>query len=118
MSQKYLVNCEYGSNNPEKATISFILAFTSSKTNETAVFVTSDASYLFLKDDMPEVQAEGYDSVYNLIDGFIENGGKVWICPACAKAKGIGADDLIDGAEIAGAPKTMAFLADGAQTLA
>ncbi len=118
MSEKYLVNCEYGSNNPEKATIAFILAFTSSKTNETAVFVTSDASELFLKDDAPEIQAEGYESIYTLIDGYMENGGKVWICPACVKAKGIGADDLIDGVEIAGAPKTMAFLAEGARTLA
>ena len=33
-------------------------------------------------------------------------------------AKGLGADDLIDGVEIAGAPKTMAYLADGAHVLA
>ena len=33
-------------------------------------------------------------------------------------AKGIGQDDLIAGVEIAGAPKTMAFLAAGAKTLA
>lgn len=118
MNDKYLINCEYGANNPEKATIAFILAFTSSKTSETAVFVTSEASYLFLEDDAPEVQAEGYESIYTLIDGFIENGGKVWICPACARAKGIGQDDLIAGVEIAGAPKTMAFLAAGAKTLA
>ena len=118
MSNKYLINCEYGRNNPEKATIAFILAFSSSKTNETAVFVTSDASELFLKDNAPDVHAEGYTSIYSLIDGYIENGGKVWICPACIEAKGIDADDFIDGVEIAGTPKTMAFLAEGAMTLA
>lgn len=118
MTQQYLVNCENGANNPEKATIAFILAFTSSKSNPTAVFVTSDAAYMMLKQNRPEVVAEGYESVYGLIDGFIKNGGKIWLCPACAKAKGIEADDLIDGVELAGAPKTMAYLADGAMTLA
>src|SRR5210317_578541 len=108
MNEKYLINCEYGANNPEKATIAFILAFTSSKTNETAVFVTSDAAYLFLEEGAPEIRAEGYDSIYNLIDAFIENGGKVWICPACIKAKGIDENDLIAGVEVAGAPRTMA----------
>ena len=118
MSDKYLVNCEYGANHPEKATIAFILAFTSSKTNETAVFATADASHLFVRDHRPDIVADGYEPLNGLIDGFIENGGKVWLCPACAKAKGIAADDLIDGVEIAGAPKTMAYLAAGARLLA
>ena len=118
MSDKYLVNCEYGSNDPEKATIAFILAYTSSKTNETAVFATSDASRLFVKRDRPQIVADGYEPLNGLVDGFIENGGKIWLCPACAKAKGIGQDDLIAGVEIAGAPKTMAYLSSGAKLLA
>ena len=118
MSDKFLVNCEYGANEPEKATIAFILAFTSSKSNETAVFATADASHLFLRNNRPEVVADGYEPLGDLVDGFIENGGRIWLCPACAKAKGIAQGDLIDGVEIAGAPKTMAFLAAGAKTLA
>lgn len=118
MSEKYLVNATYGPEDAEKATIAFILAFTSSKTNETAVFVTSGAANLLVRNDRPEVRAEGYEPLNGLIDGFIGNGGKIWLCPACAKAKGIAQDDLIEGVEIAGAPKTMAFLADGAKVLA
>jgi predicted peroxiredoxin len=118
MTEKYLVNCEHGTTDPEKATISFILAFTSSKTNETAVFATSDASHLFGKNNRPDIVADGYEPLNGLIDGFIENGGKIWLCPACAKAKGIVQEDLLDGVEIAGAPKTMAFLASGGKTLA
>jgi predicted peroxiredoxin len=94
------------------------LAFTSSKTNETAVFVTSDASHLFCRNDRLNIVADGYEPLNGLVDGFIENGDKIWLCPACAKAKGIEQADLIDGVEIAGAPKTMAFLASGAKTLA
>lgn len=118
MSEKFLVNCQYGSDNPEKATIAFILAVTSSKENETAVFATAEASQLLLKNQRPDIVADGYEPLNGLVDNFIDNGGKIWLCPACAKAKGIEAHDLLDGVEIAGAPKTMAFLASGARTLA
>lgn len=117
MSEKYLVNCAHGAEDAERATISFILAFTSSKTNETAVFITSGATELVTK-SRPIVQAQGYEALNGLVDGFVENGGKIWLCPACAKAKGVTASDLIPGVEIAGAPKTMQYLASGAKTLA
>ena len=90
MQQKFRINCEYGSDNPEKATIAFTLAFTSSKTSPTAVFVTFDATYLMLQTNRPQIVADGYEPL----------------------------NDLIDGVELAGAPKTMAYLAEGAMTLA
>jgi uncharacterized protein involved in oxidation of intracellular sulfur len=117
MSEKYLVNCSFGSDDPERATIAFILAFTSSKTNETAVFVTAEASYLLIKGEAEKVNAKGYEPIKNLIEGFVDNGGVIWLCPACVKAKGINENDLISGVEIAGAPKTMAYLASGAKTI-
>ena len=117
-AQKILVNCQDGNNNIERATISFILAFTASKTVETAVFVTAEAVQICVKDQMQQMQAPGYEPIADLVNGFIQNGGKIWLCPACAKAKGLTQDDLIEGVEIAGAPKTMAFLASGAQVLA
>jgi predicted peroxiredoxin len=118
MNSKFLVNANYGPDNAEKATISFILAFTSSKTHETAVFAASGAADLLVKSKRPTVHAQGYEPLNGLIDGFVENGGKIWLCPACAKAKGVAQEDLIEGVEIAGAPKTMAYLESGARILA
>ena len=117
MTSKYLVNCAHGTDEPEKATIAFILAFTSAKTNETAIFATAGATELLVKNQRPWIQADGYEPLNELVDGYIQNGGKIWLCPACAKAKGVTEADLIEGVEIAGAPRTMAFLADGAKTL-
>jgi predicted peroxiredoxin len=116
--QKYLINCQDGSNNPERATISMILAFTASKTCETALFVSADAVQLCVKGGAESITAEGYEPLSSLLSGYLENGGHIWLCPACAKAKGITEDDLIAGVEIAGAPKTMAFLSSGGQLLA
>lgn len=117
-SEKYLINCSHGGNDVERATVSFILAVTASKSAETAVFATSDAAELCIKDGAKNLIAEGYEPLPDLIEAFVDNGGKIWLCPACAKAKGISAEDVIDGVEIAGAPKSMAFMASGAQLLA
>lgn len=116
--EKYLVNCQEGANHVERATISFVLATTASKTAETAVFITSDAAQLCTKGGSDGLQAEGMEPLSDLINQFLANGGKMWLCPICAKVKGISEQDLRDGVEIAGAPKTMAFLASGAKLLA
>lgn len=115
---KYLVNCQDGTNNLERATIAAILATTASKTNETALFITADATNLFVKGAMEGLAADGHEPLENLINQYQANGGKIWICPVCLKTKGIGESDLIDGAEIAGAPRTMEFLATGGLMLA
>ncbi|MDH5693098.1 MAG: DsrE family protein [Gammaproteobacteria bacterium] len=117
-AQKFLVNCSNGKNDLERATVSFILAVTASKTAETAMFVTSDAADIVVKGGADGLVADGYESLPGLIDAFVENGGKIWLCPACAKAKGITENDVRQGVEIAGAPRSMAFLASGAQVLA
>ncbi|WP_428356884.1 DsrE family protein [Methyloprofundus sp.] len=117
-TEKYLINCQEGANHMERATISFILAVTASKTSEAAVFITSDASQLCLKGGADGLTSEGLEPIADLIQQFVQNGGKIWLCPVCAKVKGITQDDLITGVEIAGAPKTMAFLASGAKVLA
>jgi uncharacterized protein len=64
------------------------------------------------------VVAPGYEAITDLLVAYKQNGGKLWLCPACVKAKKLIESDLIPGVEIAGAPRTMAFLASGAQLLA
>ena len=115
---KYLINCRDGANHVERATVSLILAVTAAKSSETAVFLTSEASIIAGKGGVEGLKAEGYEAMKDLLEQYCANHGKIWLCPACAKAKGITEADLIEGAEIAGAPRTMAFLAGGAQLLA
>jgi predicted peroxiredoxin len=117
-TEKYLVNCQEGKNNIERASISFVLAATASKTCETVVFLTADASIWSTKGGADYLQHDGMEPISDLINQFIGNGGKIWLCPICAKVRGIAETDLIEGAEIAGAPKSMAFLESGARLLA
>ena len=114
---KFLINCQDGANNVERATISLILAVSASKTAEAVMFLTADAAQLCVQGGAETIKAEGYEAAGDLLRDFLTNGGKIWLCPACAKAKGIQASDLVNGAEIAGAPKVMAFLESGGHLL-
>lgn len=116
--KKFLINCTNGANDVERATISFVLALScASHNNETAVFATADAAELCVAGGTDNLVADGYEPLSSLVEDFIENGGNIWLCPVCAKAKGISAADLRPGVEIAGAPRTMDFLASGGQVL-
>ena len=103
----------------ERATVSFILALSCATHNaETAVFATADAAKLCVKGGSDDLVANGYEPLDGLVEEFVENGGKIWLCPVCAKAKGITADDLRPGVELAGAPRMMEFMASGARLMA
>ena len=52
-----------------------------------------------------------------MLDNVINNGGRVLVCPPCAKVRGYEADDLIDGATLAGAPSMLEVVKQGASTL-
>ncbi|KAB2912757.1 MAG: hypothetical protein F9K29_17945 [Hyphomicrobiaceae bacterium] len=117
MSNKVLVNCSHGKDDVERATVAFIVASAASTTGETAMFLTAHAVGLATKGGADGVQADKYPPIKQLIDAIVENGGKLWVCPACASARGITPDQLIAGAEIAGAARTIGFVNDGARTL-
>ena len=119
MSGKFLINCQYGSDDLEKATVAMIIAGASAAMDaETAVFMTGESVRLATKGGVDGLGVEKYPTMTDLFSGFQENGGQLWVCPACAGARGITAEDLIEGAELAGAARTIGFVNDGAKLLA
>jgi len=117
--QKFLINCTNGKDDLERATVSFVMALSAATNNaETAVFATSDAANLCIKGGTDDLVAPGYEPLDVLVEEFIDNGGMIWLCPVCAKAKGINQDDLRPGVELAGVPRTMEYMQSGAQLLA
>ena len=118
MSGKYLINCQYGSDDLEKATVAMIVAGAAAAMDgETALFMTGDSVRLATEGGTNGLQLEKYPAIGELVESFLENGGQLWVCPVCAGARDIGADDLIEGAEIAGAARTIGFVNDGAKVL-
>jgi len=52
-----------------------------------------------------------------MIANFLANGGRILVCPPCAKVRGYTEEDLIEAVTIAGAPAMLQIVARGAGTL-
>jgi len=53
----------------------------------------------------------------DMIGSFLENGGRILVCPPCAKVRGYSEESLIEGAVVAGAPVMLEEINGGAATL-
>ncbi len=53
----------------------------------------------------------------DMLESFLGNGGRILVCPPCAKVRGYDENSLIDGATIAGAPVMLEEIAAGATSL-
>jgi predicted peroxiredoxin len=53
----------------------------------------------------------------DMIGNFVASGGKILVCPPCAKVRGYAEDSLIDGAILAGAPVMLEEIQQGASSL-
>jgi predicted peroxiredoxin len=118
MAQSVLVNCSWGSDNPERATVAFIVASAAAATKkDAAVFLTIEGVRLATKGYAETVRKDGYKPLKEFLDAFQESGGKVWVCGACANARGITPEQLIPGAQITGAATVIDFATNGATVL-
>lgn len=52
-----------------------------------------------------------------MIGSFLGNGGRILVCPPCAKVRGYTEDSLIEGATVAGAPAMLEEINAGAAAL-
>ena len=113
-----LINNAYGSDDVAKASIPFIVGCASAdRPGKTAMFLTHASIFLVTDGGTDGMQAEGMPPLEKLVQAFIEKGGLVWVCKACADAKGMSGDDLIDGAVIAGAGNILNLVENGGQVL-
>jgi predicted peroxiredoxin len=53
----------------------------------------------------------------DMIGSFLSNGGRILVCPPCAKVRGYTKESLIEGVTVAGAPVLLEEINAGAATL-
>jgi predicted peroxiredoxin len=52
--------------------------------------------------------------VQRVHDQFVEKGGRFYVCPVCFNDRRLDESDLVENAELKGAPPLMEFVGDGA----
>ncbi len=86
---------------PERATFPFVMGSASFAMDETATVVLQGSGVFLAKKGYAEhVHASGFDALKKLIDGFLELGGKIYVCAPCIKERNIEQTDLIDQAQV------------------
>jgi len=82
------------------------------------VLCTIEAVWLGTDGGTTGIAADGLPALADLYREFVANGGQVWLCGACTKPRGIGEDQLADGATIVGAARVVEEIVNGARTVA
>jgi len=82
-----------------------------------SAFLTSAAVDLVRKSAIDGTTVPQFEPLAALIKKFTSQGGVLWACTPCVKARGYEQADLIDGVEISGSSKMHQLIKAGAATL-
>ena len=114
MANKLIFNCTHGKEDPERASLPFVAGNVAATAGQEAiVFCTIEAVWLGTKGGRDGIAAKGLDPLSKIYSDFVGKGGKVWLCGACTKPRGI-TDGQLEGATIVGAAKVIEEIASGA----
>jgi predicted peroxiredoxin len=115
LANKLIFNCTHGKEDPERASLPFVAANVAATAGQEAiVFLTIEAVWLGTKGGTEGIESHGLQPLSKVYSDFVGRGGKVWLCGACTKPRGITEQQLAEGATIVGAAKIVEEIAVGA----
>jgi predicted peroxiredoxin len=114
MPGKFCVSLSCAKNDPDKATVAFVIANASvASDKETVVFLSTEGVRLAAQGYADDVHEEGFAPLKELMANFAQAGGKIYVCSPCFKRRKLDETKLVAGAVIVGGAKLVEFLADG-----
>ncbi len=113
-----VINLTRSVDDPDRSSVAMVVAGASVASDQTTtVFLSSEGTRLAQLGVADDVHEEGFAPMSELVATYVAAGGTFLVCSPCAKKRGIGEDDLIEGASIVGGATLVALLADGAASL-
>lgn len=98
-TEKILYIATHGGEDPERASLPFVLANAAIAMDvEAAVVLQGAAVFLAKKGYLKHVHAAGFSPLKELIDLFLELGGRLLVCIPCIQERKIDESDLIESA--------------------
>ena len=118
MANKFCVNLTCAKDNPDKATVAFVLANAAlGSGKETLVFLSVEAVRLAQTGYADDIREQGFAPLKELVESFAKAGGTIYVCSPCFKKRGLDEAALVTGASIVGGAKLVEFLSDGSPCL-
>ena len=114
MAGKFCVSLTHALDNPDKATVGFVVANAAvASGKETMVFLSTEGVRLSQRGFADEIHEEGFLPLRELMDNFAKAGGKLFVCSPCFKKRSLDEGKLVTGATVVGGAKLVEFLSDG-----
>jgi uncharacterized protein len=118
MSNKFVISLTCATDNPDRATVAFVVANAAvASDRDTVVFLSIEGVRLSQKGVAESIHEEGFAPLKDLIANFAQAGGKIYVCSPCFKKRKLDESNLVPGAVIVGGAKLVEFMADGAPSL-
>ena len=115
MSGKLAVSITNSLNDPDRATVGFVVANAAvASGQETVVFLSTEGVRLGVQGGADAIHEEGFAPLKDLLANFVGAGGIIWVCSPCFKKRGLDEQALVEGATIVGGARLVEFLAQGA----
>jgi len=96
-------------------------AFTGARIALQAKMEDSDATVILMEDGvycgLKGQESKQFFRTVEILENFVEMGGKILVCGMCIKERGIDAKDLIDGCEVIDLAKLVQTMAEADQTV-
>lgn len=100
--EKIVIFATHGSENPELATIPFVLGNAALAMDVAAtIILQAEGVTLVQKGNYETIHAKGFDPLKKLVDSFVELGGNIIVCIPCIQSRQITEEMLIEGVELA-----------------
>ena len=118
MSNKFVISLTCATDNPDRATVAFVVANAAvASDRDTVVFLSIEGVRISQKGAAESIHEEGFAPLKDLIANFAQAGGKIFVCSPCFKKRKLDESNLVPGAVIVGGAKLVEFMADGAPSL-
>lgn len=115
MPGKFCVSLTHAADDPDRATVAFVVANAAAGSDqETVVFLSTEAVRLAVRGAADPVREEGFAPLADLMASFAGAGGTIYVCSPCFKKRGLDESALVAGAKLVGGAKLVEFLASGA----
>jgi uncharacterized protein len=116
--QKLVFMVTHGPENPELATIPFVMATTALASDiDVLMGFQGNGAFLPMKGMAERVAAQGFPPLKDLVNIYIDAGGRMLVCGPCVGSRMITPQDLIEGATVVGAATFVAECAAATNVL-
>jgi predicted peroxiredoxin len=115
MAGKFCVCLTHAKDDPDKATMAFVVANAAvASQKDTVVFLSTEGVRLAIRGYADIVHEDGFAPLAELMAKFVRAGGKIYVSAPCFKRRKLDEEQLVEGALVAASAKLVEFLSDGA----